>query len=117
MSNGCEGFTSNIFIPDKSELISTMDTTLCKDFAIHFNAQHQNMTRYQIWFELQFEALIEEESILLAFEISEFLSMVCEHYKKRIKNISTKYPRSIKPNVVLFFFITYALFWIIVLIF
>ena len=52
VDNGCESYSSSIFIPAKSELTSTVDTTGSKDFFfIAFNAQFQNMTKYGIWFE------------------------------------------------------------------
>ena len=37
MGNSCEGYSRNIFIPSKSELTSTIDTMVWKDY--------QNMTR------------------------------------------------------------------------
>ena len=75
------------------------------------------MTKYRKWFELQLETLTKEDIVLFSIKLSEFPPTVFDHLKMRIKNINTKYPWNVKPNVVLFLLIAYALFWIIVLIF
>ena len=68
-------------------------------------------------FKLELETLTEEDKALLSIKLSEFLLMVFDHLKKRIKNIDTKYLWSLKPYVVLLLLIAYAVFRIIVLIF
>ena len=54
--------------------------------------------RYDL--ELQFETCTEEENSLSSVKLSEILPMVLDHLQKGIKNIDTKYPWSVKSNVV-----------------
>ena len=75
------------------------------------------MTEYGIWLKLHLGTLIEKEKTLLSIKHSEFPPMVLDYFKKRIQNIDTKYPWSIKTHEMLFLSITYVPFWIIVLIF
>ena len=70
VSNHCEGQSSNIFIPVKSELTSTAGMKVWEEFFIAVNAYYQNMTKYGIWFKLQLETLTEEEKASLSIKLS-----------------------------------------------
>ena len=48
IGNGCEGYSPNVYIPTKSELTSTIDTTARHDFFISFNEKYENMLKYRI---------------------------------------------------------------------
>ena len=50
--NECEEYSSNVYIPAKSELTSTMDTSARHNFFISFNDKYENMSKYGIWYEL-----------------------------------------------------------------
>ena len=116
IGNGCEGYSPNVYIPAKSELTSTIDTTARRDFFISFNEKYENMSKYGIWYELEVEQLTPEEMETLPIRLTEFPPMVLNHLKKRIKPIDPKNPWSIHPNLVLFLLIGTFIFWVIVVI-
>ena len=59
--NGCEGCSSNFFIPAKSELTSEDETLTWHVFFLHFNEEYQNLTRYSLIQQLQIQQLTPEE--------------------------------------------------------
>ena len=48
MGDGCEAYTSNLFIPAKSELISTDSSLVGHNYFQKFNEEYQNITRYSL---------------------------------------------------------------------
>ena len=59
--NGCEGYSSNLSIPAKSELTSEDETITQHVFFLHFNEEYQDLTRYSLIKQLQIEQLMPEE--------------------------------------------------------
>ena len=52
VGNGCEAYSSNLFIPAKSELTSKDNTAVRHIYFQQFNEDYQNITRYsfiEIW--------------------------------------------------------------------
>ena len=46
IGNGCESYSTNIYIPSKIDLTSEIDTSSRHGFFIGFNVIYQNMTQY-----------------------------------------------------------------------
>ena len=61
VGNGCEGYSSNLFIPAKSELTSEDETLTQHVFFLHFNEEYQDLTRYSLIKQLQIEQLMPDE--------------------------------------------------------
>ena len=61
VGNGCEGYSSNLFIPAKSELTSEDETLTQHVFFFHFNEEYQDLTRYSLIKQLQIEQLMPDE--------------------------------------------------------
>ena len=57
VGNGCEGYSSNLFIPAKSELTSEDETFTWHVFFLHFNEEYQDLTRYSLIKQLHIEQL------------------------------------------------------------
>ena len=61
IGNGCEGYSSNLFILAKSELTSE-DKTLTKHiFFLEFNDEYQDLTKYSLIQQLNLPQLTSEE--------------------------------------------------------
>ena len=102
IGNGfCEGYSTNICMPSKADLISEIDTPIRCEFFIGFNAIYQNMALHDICYELQLETLTPEEKSLLGIKQSEFPPKALNHLSKQIWIIATDYPWSVPPNAVL----------------
>ena len=72
IGNGFKGYSTNIYIPSKTDLTSEIDTSSICDFFAGFNIIHQNMTGYGIWNELKLETLNPEQKDLLGVKLLEF---------------------------------------------
>ena len=48
IGNGCEGYSSNLFIPAKSELTSEDETLTRHVFFLEFNDEYQDLTKYSL---------------------------------------------------------------------
>ena len=48
IGNGCEGYSSNLFIPAKSELTSEDETLTRHVFFLDFNDEYQDLTKYSL---------------------------------------------------------------------
>ena len=107
--NGCEGHSTNIYIPSKTDLTSEIDTSSRCDFFVGFNVIYQNKMQYGIWHELKLETLTPKQKDLLGVKLSEFLLMTINHLGKRIKKIGTSYLWSIPSSAILIDLVLYAL--------
>ena len=61
VGSSCEGYSSNFFIPAKSELTSEDETLTQHIFFLHFNEEYQDLTRYSLIKQLQIEQLMPDE--------------------------------------------------------
>ena len=48
IGNGCEGCSSNLFIPAKSKLTSEDETLTRHVFFLEFNDEYQDLTKYSV---------------------------------------------------------------------
>ena len=53
------------FIPAKSELTSTLETSVQRMSFVGFSMLYKNISRYDLWFEPQLETLTKEEKVFL----------------------------------------------------
>ena len=61
IGNGCEGYSSNLFIPAKSELTSEDETLTRHVFFLEFNEEYQDLTKYSLIQQLNLPQLTSEE--------------------------------------------------------
>ena len=59
--NGCEGYSSNLFIPAKSELTSEDQTLTRHVFFLDFNKEYQDLTKYSLIQQLNLPELMAKE--------------------------------------------------------
>ena len=97
IDNGCKDYSTNTYIPSKTDLTTEIDTSLRCNFFVGFNVIYQNIIWYGIWNELKLETLTPEQKYLLGIKLSEFPLMTLNYLGKRNKEIGTSYPWSIPP--------------------
>ena len=61
IGNGCEGCSSNLYIPAKSELTSEYETLTRHVFLLEFNDEYQDLTKYSLIQQLNLPQLTAEE--------------------------------------------------------
>ena len=79
IGNGCEGYSTNIYISSKTDLTSEIDTSSRHNFFVGFNDIYQNMTQYGICNKLKLETLTPDQKGLLGVKLSEFPPMMLDH--------------------------------------
>ena len=101
VGNGCEGYSSNLFIPAKSELTSEDETLTRHVFFLDFNDEYQDLTKYSLIQKLNSPQLTTKELEELPNQLTALQPMTLNHLKEQIKPLALKYPFSVHPNVVL----------------
>ena len=100
IGDGCEGYSSNLFIPAKSELTSEDKTLTRHVFFLDFNDEYQDLTKYSLIEQLNLPQLTAKELEELPNRLTALQPMTLNHLKERIKPLS-KYQFNVHPNVVL----------------
>ena len=100
IGEGCEGYSSNLFIPAKSELTSEDETLTRHVFFLDFNDEYQDLTKYSLIQQLNLPQLTAKELVELPNLLTALQPMTLNHLKEWIKPL-VKYPFSVHPNVVL----------------
>ena len=100
IGDGCEGYSSNLFIPAKSELTSEDETLTRHVFFLDFNDEYQDLTKYSLIQQLNLPQLTAKELEELPNRLTALQPMTLNHLKEWIKPLA-KYPFNVHPNVVL----------------
>ena len=61
IGNGCEAFSTSIYIPAKSELTATMLSLTRSQFFLDYNFQYTNVSNFVVWYKTDFAALNKDE--------------------------------------------------------
>ena len=102
VGNGCEAYSTNIYIPAKSEITSHDPELTRHTFFLEFNQEYQNLTKYSLIKELHLEQLTPEEKAELPGRLTALPPLRFDHLKKRIKPLPPdRPPFRIHPNIVL----------------
>ena len=102
VGNGCEAYSTNIFIPAKSELTSHDPELTRHVFFLRFNEEYQNLTKYSMIHDLHFEQLTQQEKENLPNRLTALPPLKFNHLKKRINPLTQiRPPFKVHPNIVL----------------
>ena len=82
IGDGCEGYSSNLFIPAKSELTSEDKTLTRHVFFLDFNDEYQDLTRYSLIQQLNLPQLTAKELEELPNRLTALQPMTLNHLKE-----------------------------------
>ena len=71
ISNGCEGYNTNIYIPSETDINSDIYTSIRCEFFVGIDAVYQNMAHFGIWYELKLDRPTQEQKDILDIKLSE----------------------------------------------
>ena len=54
IGNGCKVYSSNIYIPAKSELTTTLLSLTRSQFFLDYNFNYTNVSNFLVWFKMDF---------------------------------------------------------------
>ena len=97
MGDGCKAYSSNLFIPAKSELTSTDSSLVRHNYFQKFNEEYQNITRYSLKKDLGIVKLKPKEIAKIPDRLMALLKLQFKELKRRLVEI--KQPLNIHSNI------------------
>ena len=88
VGNGCEAYSSNLFIPAKSEFTSKDNTAVRHTYFQQFNEDYQNITRYSLIEDLGLIKLSQKEIENLPHHLTALPNLQFNELKRRLVEIN-----------------------------
>ena len=114
IGNGCEAYSTSIYIPAKSELTTMIQSITRSQFFLEYNFNYTNMSNFLIWHKTNFATLTTDEIKTLKAKILKLPTMSMDIFNKAIRNIDEDYPFSMSPKLILALLILIGLCTIVI---
>ena len=114
IGNGCEAFSTSIYIPAKSELTATMQSLTRSQFFFDYNFQYTNVSNFSVWYKTDFAALNKDEITSLKAKIMKLPTMSMDIFDRTPETIDEDYPFSLSPKLILALLILTGVCFIVV---
>ena len=101
IGNGCEAYSTSIYIPAKSELTATMQSLIRLQFFLDYNFQYANVSNFVVWYKTDFANLTKEEIESLKAKIMKLPTMPMDIFDKTLETIDENYAFSLSPKLIL----------------
>ena len=101
VGNGCKAYSASIYIPAKSELITTLQSIARSQFFLDYNVNYNNVSNSIVWYKLDFAKLTSEEIKTLKAKVLKLPTMLMEMFDNVLENIDENYPFSLSPTLIL----------------
>ena len=114
IGNGCEAYSTSIYIPAKSELTAMMQSITRSQFFLEYNFNYTNVSNFLIWHKTNFATLTIDEIKTLKAKILKLPTMSMDIFNKVLRNVDENYPFSISPKLILALLILIGLCTIVI---
>ena len=101
IGNGCKAYSASIYIPAKSELITTMQSITRLQFFLDYNFNYTNVSNFIVWYKTNFVNLTKGEIESLKAKMLKLPTMSMDIFDKTLENIDENYPFSLSPRLLL----------------
>ena len=101
IGNGCEAFSSTIYIPAKLELTATMQSLTRSQFFLNYNFKYSKMSTFVVFHEMSFAQLTPEEIAELQSKVDTLEPMNMALFNQKFKLIDENYPLTLPPWAIL----------------
>ena len=101
IGNGCEAYSTSIYIPAKSELTTTMQSIRRSQFFLDYNFNYTNVSNFLIWHKTNFVTLTPDEIKTLKAKMLKLPTMSIDIFNKVLENIDENYPFLMSPKSIL----------------
>ena len=98
IGNGCEAYSTSIYIPAKSELTATMQSLTRSQFFLDYNVNYTNVSNFIVWYKTDFVNLTKEEIEALKAKALKLPTMPMDIFDKALETIDEHYPFPCHPN-------------------
>ena len=85
IGNGCEVFSTSIYIPAKSELTATMQSLTRSQFFLDYNFQYTNVSNFVVWYKTDFATLNKDEITSLKAKIMKLPTMPMDIFDRTLR--------------------------------
>ena len=113
IGNGCEAFSTSIYIPAKSELTATMQSLTRSKFFLDYNFQYTNVSNFVVWYKTDFATLNKDEITSLKAKIMKLPTMPMDIFDRTLETIDEDYPFSLSPKLILALLILTGMIFIV----
>ena len=103
IGNGCEAFSSTIYIPAKSELTATMQSLTRSQFFLQYNFQYIKISSFVVFQNITMAQLTPEEKEQLKSKVKLLEPMNIDLLNQELQLIDKNYPLSMPPWAILGF--------------
>ena len=101
IGNGCEVFSSTLYIPTKSELTTTMQSLTWSQFFLNYNFQYVKMSSFVVFHEMTFAQITPQELANLQAKIQTLEPMDMKLFNEKLKLIDENYPLTLPHWIIL----------------
>ena len=101
IGNGCEAFSSTIYIPTKSELTTSMQSLTRSQFFLDHNFKYAKMSSFVVYRDMTFAQLTPEEIAELQSKVQTLEPMNMKLFNQKLKLVNENYPLTLPPWVIL----------------
>ena len=101
IGDGCEAYSTSIYIPAKSELTATVQSLTRSQFFLDYNFQYTNVSNFVAWYKTNFATLTKEEIATLQAKIMKLPTMPMDIFDKTLETINENYPFSLSLKLIL----------------
>ena len=98
IGNGCEAYSTSIYIPAKSELTATMQSLTRSQFFLDYNFNYTNVSNFVVWYKTNFVNLTKEEMNSLKAKLMKLPTMSMDIFEKSLETIDEHYLFLCHPN-------------------
>ena len=106
VGNGCKAYSASIYIPAKSELTATLQSTTRSQFFLDYNFNYTNVSNFLVWYKSDFAKLTDTEIKTLKAKVLQLPSMSMDMFDNVLENIDENYPFTLSPKLILDLLIT-----------
>ena len=106
IGNGCEAYSASIYIPAKSELMTTLQSITRSQFFLKYNFNYTNMNNFLVWYKSDFAKLNNGEIETLKAKVLKLPTVSMEMFANVLENIDESYPPSLSPTLILALLVT-----------
>ena len=101
IGNGCKAYSASIYIPAKSELMTTLQSVTRSQFFLDYNLNYTNVSNFLIWHKTNFATLTTDEIKTLKARMLKLPTMSMDIFNKVPGNVDENYPFSMSPKLIL----------------
>ena len=101
IGNGCEAYSTSIYIPARSELMTTLQSITQSQFFLDYNFNYTNVSNFLIWHKSDFAKLTTKEIETLKTKMLKLPTISMDLFDNVLENIDEDYPFSLSPKLIM----------------